>query len=79
MTFYAVENDRAVGAAIVLHAISFVPITLLGAVFMLQDGLSLTRARALGEEARKTGRVTRPPTAAPAPHAAPRPAAKGSK
>lgn len=42
-TFYAVPTDRAVGAALVLHAISFVPITVLGLVWMLQDGLSLAR------------------------------------
>ena len=28
--FFGAPNDRAVGAAIVLHAISFVPVTLLG-------------------------------------------------
>jgi uncharacterized membrane protein YbhN (UPF0104 family) len=54
VVFYGVENDRAVGAAIVLHAASFLPITLLGAVFMLQDGLSLARVQRLGEEARAT-------------------------
>lgn len=52
--FYGVDNDRAVGAAIVLHAVSFLPITVLGACFMLQDGLSLARVQRLGEEARAT-------------------------
>ncbi len=50
--FYGVENDRAVGAAIVLHAMSFLPITILGAIFMLQDGLSFGRVQRLGAEAR---------------------------
>jgi uncharacterized protein (TIRG00374 family) len=54
VVFYGVENDRAVGAAIVLHAVSFLPITVLGAIFMLQDGLSLGRVQKLGEEARAT-------------------------
>ena len=54
VVFYGVENDRAVGAAIVLHAVSFLPITLLGAIFMLQDGLSIGRVQKLGEEARAT-------------------------
>ena len=45
--FYGVPNDRAVGAAIVLHAISFLPVALLGAVFMLHDGLSVARMREL--------------------------------
>jgi uncharacterized membrane protein YbhN (UPF0104 family) len=52
--FYGVANDRAVGAAIVLHAVSFLPITLLGAWYMLQDGLSFARVQRLGDEARAT-------------------------
>jgi uncharacterized protein (TIRG00374 family) len=54
VVFYGVANDRAVGAAIVLHAVSFLPITVLGAWFMLRDGLSLARVQKLGEEARAT-------------------------
>jgi uncharacterized protein (TIRG00374 family) len=44
-TFFGVANDRAVGAAIVLHAISFVPVTLLGLIFMAREGLSFGRMR----------------------------------
>ena len=44
-TFFGVPDDRAVGAAIVLHAISFVPVTLLGLVFMAREGLSFGRMR----------------------------------
>ncbi|HTI39384.1 MAG TPA: lysylphosphatidylglycerol synthase transmembrane domain-containing protein [Vicinamibacterales bacterium] len=44
-TFFAVPNDRAIGAAIVLHAISFLPVTLLGLFFMLREGLSFGRMR----------------------------------
>jgi uncharacterized protein (TIRG00374 family) len=40
-TFFGAPNDRAVAAAIVTHAISFVPVVLLGAVFMAQEGLSV--------------------------------------
>ncbi len=47
MSFFRAPSDRAVGAALVLHAISFVPVTLLGIVFMVQDGLSLGRMRSL--------------------------------
>jgi uncharacterized protein (TIRG00374 family) len=57
-TFYAVPNDTAVGAAIVLHAISFLPVTVLGVVFMAQAGLSLHRMRALaraGDQAVEAG------------------------
>ena len=50
--FYGVPNDRAVGAAIVLHALSFGPVTLLGGLFMVQDGLDLSRVRRIGDEAR---------------------------
>jgi glycosyltransferase 2 family protein len=50
--FFGVDNDRAVGAAIVLHASTFLPITLLGALFMLQDGLGFGSVRRLGDEAR---------------------------
>lgn len=45
--FYGVPNDRAVGGAIVLHALSFLPVALLGAAFMVHDGLNLARVRAL--------------------------------
>lgn len=49
--FYGVANERAVGAAIVLHAVSFLPVAALGLFFMAQDGLSLGR---LKEMARHT-------------------------
>src|SRR3954462_1070633 len=50
-TFFGANADRAAGAAIVLHAISFVPVTLLGIVFMMRERLSLTGARRMAEEA----------------------------
>ena len=40
---WSASVESAVGAAIVLHAITFVPITLVGLVSMLQEGLQLTR------------------------------------
>jgi glycosyltransferase 2 family protein len=39
--FFGADNDIAVGAAIVLHAISVVPVTLAGLLFIVQDGLRL--------------------------------------
>jgi glycosyltransferase 2 family protein len=48
--FFGVATDRAVGAAIVLHAISFVPVTLLGLVFMTREGLSLGRMREITKD-----------------------------
>jgi len=41
VAFYGAPNDRAVGAAIVLHAVSFLPVALAGLIFLAQDGLSL--------------------------------------
>jgi uncharacterized protein (TIRG00374 family) len=49
MTFFSVDENRAVAAAVVLHAISFVPITLLGLVFMAREGLTFGRMRAMAE------------------------------
>jgi glycosyltransferase 2 family protein len=46
-TFFAVPDDRAKGAAIVLHAISFVPVTILGIYYMTREGLTLRSAQAL--------------------------------
>ena len=49
-TFFGVAGPTAVGAAIVLHAISFVPVTLLGLFFMAREGLSFGRIRALAAD-----------------------------
>jgi glycosyltransferase 2 family protein len=48
-TFFGAPDDQAVGAAIVLHAISFVPVTMLGIFFMAQEGLTLGRAKAMAQ------------------------------
>lgn len=45
--FFGVPDERAVGAAIVTHAISFGVAALLGVVFMLQDGLSFAKLRSM--------------------------------
>jgi glycosyltransferase 2 family protein len=50
-TFFGVSADRAAAAALVLHAISFVPVTLLGIVFMMREGLTFDGARRLAQEA----------------------------
>jgi len=39
--FFGADNDTAVGAAIVLHAVSIVPVVILGLIYTLQDGLKL--------------------------------------
>ncbi len=50
-SFFGAQNDTAVGAAIVLHAISFVPVTIAGIAFMAREGLTLGRMRRLAEGA----------------------------
>jgi glycosyltransferase 2 family protein len=51
-SFFGVPDDRAIGAAIVLHGVSFVPVTLLGLVFMARAGLSLSRTQELAAASR---------------------------
>jgi uncharacterized protein (TIRG00374 family) len=46
-TFFGAPEDTAVAAAIVTHAISYLPVVLTGIVFMAQDGLSFGRIKAL--------------------------------
>ena len=52
-TFFHAPNDAAVAAAIVVHAMSFVPVVLVGILFMAQDGLSVHRLQELAGEARE--------------------------
>jgi uncharacterized membrane protein YbhN (UPF0104 family) len=40
-SFFGADNDTAVGAAIVLHAISVVPVVIVGLLFIIQDGLKI--------------------------------------
>ena len=49
-TFFSAPVDRVVGAAIVLHAISFVPVTIAGLLLMAREGLTFSGARALAEQ-----------------------------
>jgi glycosyltransferase 2 family protein len=48
--FFAAPLDRAVGAAIVLHAVSFLPVTLLGLLFMAREGVTFGSARRIATE-----------------------------
>ncbi len=50
-TFFGADVDRATGAAIVLHAISFVPVTIVGVALMMREGLTLAGARRMAAEA----------------------------
>jgi uncharacterized protein (TIRG00374 family) len=50
--FFGANPDVAGAAAIVLHAVSFVPVTVLGLLFMWQDGLTLGGLKGMRAEAR---------------------------
>jgi uncharacterized protein (TIRG00374 family) len=50
MKFFGAPESDATAAAIVLHAISFGPVVLLGILYMVQDGLSLGGLRRLADE-----------------------------
>jgi len=54
--FFGAQNDQAIAGAIVTHAISFVPVVLLGLVFMAQDNLSVGRLKDLAGAAREKER-----------------------
>ncbi len=45
--FFAATPDRAVGAALVLHAVSFVPVAIVGLILLAQEGLCLSRLGSL--------------------------------
>lgn len=49
--FYGAPNDAAVGAAIVLHALSILPALILGVFFAAQEGLNLGGMRRLADQA----------------------------
>jgi uncharacterized protein (TIRG00374 family) len=51
-TFFGASENQAIAGAIVLHAISFLPIVFIGIIFMAQDGLSVGGLRRLASEAR---------------------------
>ncbi len=51
--FFGAPREASAAAAVVLHAVSFVPVTILGLVFMWQDGLSFGRLKGMGAEAKR--------------------------
>ncbi|HJU41927.1 MAG TPA: lysylphosphatidylglycerol synthase transmembrane domain-containing protein [Vicinamibacterales bacterium] len=54
-SFFGADNNTAVGAAIVLHAISLGPVVLAGLLFIVQDGLQLGGMMKLSNEERAAG------------------------
>jgi uncharacterized protein (TIRG00374 family) len=77
--FFGAPVDRAIGAAIVLHALSFVPVTALGLVFMAREGLTFGRAREManGAAAGKTSDLST--IAHPDAASVPQPLQKGAR
>ncbi|HEX9365720.1 MAG TPA: lysylphosphatidylglycerol synthase transmembrane domain-containing protein [Vicinamibacterales bacterium] len=59
-TFLGAPEEPATAAAIVLWAISFVPVTLLGLVFMAREGLTFSRMKQMASENRPS--EGRPPS-----------------
>jgi len=64
-SFYGVPDDRAVGGAIVLHAISFLPVVLIAAAIMLHEGLSLGRMREMASAVSGSAETSGPPPGQP--------------
>jgi len=52
-SFYGADNDAAIGAAILQHALNFAPVTLLGLWFLFRDGINLTRLREISSTAKE--------------------------
>ncbi len=53
--FFGASPDRAVGAALVLHAVSFVPVAIVGLILLAQEGLSLSRLGSLSPKSSVEG------------------------
>lgn len=52
-TFFGASDDSAIGAAIVLHALTQLPSLLLGLLFAAQEGLNLTSMQRLADQAER--------------------------
>lgn len=70
-TFFGVPTDRAVGAAVVLHAISFIPVTIAGLGLLAGEGLTLAGARRMASEAGVAAEAVDPPQPGVPPDGAP--------
>jgi uncharacterized protein (TIRG00374 family) len=57
-TFFGAADDAAVGGAIVLHAISFLPVTALGIAYMVREGLTLEGLREGSERVQARDRLS---------------------
>jgi uncharacterized protein (TIRG00374 family) len=61
---FGAPDSAAGAAAIVLHLVTFVPVTLLGLLYMWQDGLTLGQVRSVGASAAPEGTTSGNPDAA---------------
>jgi uncharacterized protein (TIRG00374 family) len=59
--FFGVSDPTAVAGGIVLHAISFVPVTLLGLGFMAREGLTFARMKQMASENKPSEGQREPP------------------
>ena len=50
VSFMGIDNDLAVGTSIVLHAVTFAPVTLLGIVLVWKEGLTIKKIKELPAE-----------------------------
>jgi uncharacterized protein (TIRG00374 family) len=57
-TFFGANPDVAAAAALVLHAVSFVPVTIFGLVLMWREGLTLGGLKNMREEAKAAEQPT---------------------
>jgi hypothetical protein len=64
LALYNIPRTQAVAAALVFHAIAFVPITIIGLVYIVRTGLETTlqmvRRESLGPEAQGRRQRARP-------------------
>jgi uncharacterized protein (TIRG00374 family) len=60
VNFFGANRDVAAAAAIVLHLMSFVPVSIAGFVFMWQDGLTMGRLRSMRAEAQAAEKPPNP-------------------
>jgi uncharacterized membrane protein YbhN (UPF0104 family) len=57
-TFFGASPDVAAAAAIVLHAVSFVPVTIVGLILMWREGLTLGGLKNMRAEAKAAEQPT---------------------
>jgi uncharacterized membrane protein YbhN (UPF0104 family) len=55
--FFGADNDAAIGAAILLHAASFVPVCVMGAWFAFRDGMNLRGLRRMASASQSEARA----------------------